>query len=112
MVQGQLSLLLLPDLATRVQIAVSVALSSLSLTSAWQAVGCDHNLDSAKQEDKCLQCGGDGTTCYPVTGTFDASDLSRGGGLLPVPSWPVSCSGCHLMGLRGLIWRSGHTQKA
>ncbi|ELK01030.1 Papilin [Pteropus alecto] len=41
-------------------------------------VGCDHNLDSSKQEDKCLQCGGDGTTCYPVTGTFDANDLSRG----------------------------------
>lgn len=69
--------------------------SHLSLISAWQVVGCDHNLDSSKQEDKCLQCGGDGTTCYPVTGTFDANDLSRGGGLqtfetrvcfLPLPS--------------------------
>ncbi|MBV97868.1 Papilin, partial [Eschrichtius robustus] len=48
------------------------------LVSAWQVVGCDHNLDSWKQEDKCLQCGGDGTTCYPVTGVFDANDLSRG----------------------------------
>ncbi|XP_014639866.1 PREDICTED: papilin [Ceratotherium simum simum] len=43
-----------------------------------RVVGCDHNLDSSKQEDKCLQCGGDGTTCYPITGTFDANDLSRG----------------------------------
>ncbi|XP_006884852.1 PREDICTED: papilin [Elephantulus edwardii] len=43
-----------------------------------RAVGCDHKLDSSKQEDKCLRCGGDGTTCYPVTGTFDANDLSRG----------------------------------
>ncbi|XP_057586709.1 papilin isoform X2 [Hippopotamus amphibius kiboko] len=43
-----------------------------------RVVGCDHNLDSSKQEDKCLQCGGDGTTCYPVTGVFDANDLSRG----------------------------------
>ncbi|XP_027945697.1 papilin isoform X1 [Eumetopias jubatus] len=43
-----------------------------------RVVGCDHNLDSSKEEDKCLQCGGDGTTCYPVTGTFDANDLSRG----------------------------------
>ncbi|XP_035867701.1 papilin isoform X1 [Phyllostomus discolor] len=43
-----------------------------------RVVGCDHNLDSSRQEDKCLQCGGDGTTCYPVTGTFDANDLSRG----------------------------------
>ncbi|KAI5232052.1 Papilin [Manis pentadactyla] len=43
-----------------------------------RAVGCDHELDSSKQEDKCLQCGGDGTACHPVTGTFDANDLSRG----------------------------------
>ncbi|XP_076407132.1 papilin isoform X1 [Peromyscus maniculatus bairdii] len=43
-----------------------------------RVVGCDHKLDSTKQEDKCLQCGGDGSTCYPVTGTFDANDLSRG----------------------------------
>ncbi|XP_033706790.1 papilin isoform X2 [Tursiops truncatus] len=43
-----------------------------------RVVGCDYNLDSSKQEDKCLQCGGDGTTCYPVTGVFDANDLSRG----------------------------------
>ncbi|XP_064427363.1 papilin isoform X2 [Mirounga angustirostris] len=43
-----------------------------------RVVGCDHNLDSSKEEDKCLQCGGDGTTCYPVMGTFDANDLSRG----------------------------------
>lgn len=49
------------------------------LISAWQVVGCDYNLDSSKQEDECLQCGGDGTTCYPVTGVFDANDLSRGG---------------------------------
>lgn len=49
------------------------------LVSAWQVVGCDHKLDSSKQEDKCLQCGGDGSTCYPVSGTFDVSDLSRGG---------------------------------
>lgn len=43
-----------------------------------RAVGCDHELDSSKQEDKCLQCGGNGTACHPVTGTFDANDLSRG----------------------------------
>ncbi|KAK2496480.1 hypothetical protein MC885_013133 [Smutsia gigantea] len=43
-----------------------------------RVVGCDHELDSSKQEDKCLQCGGDGTACHPVTGTFDANDLSRG----------------------------------
>ncbi|KAL2789738.1 papilin isoform 1 precursor, partial [Daubentonia madagascariensis] len=42
-----------------------------------RVVGCDHQLDSSKQEDKCLQCGGDGMTCFPVTGTFNANDLSR-----------------------------------
>lgn len=46
-----------------------------------QVVGCDHKLDSTEQEDKCLQCGGDGSSCYAVTGTFDANDLSRGGAL-------------------------------
>ncbi|GAB1297604.1 Papilin [Apodemus speciosus] len=43
-----------------------------------RVVGCDHKLDSTKQEDKCLQCGGDGSSCYAITGTFDANDLSRG----------------------------------
>ncbi|XP_024853900.1 papilin isoform X3 [Bos taurus] len=43
-----------------------------------RVVGCDHHLDSSKEEDKCLRCGGDGTTCYPVTGVFEANDLSRG----------------------------------
>lgn len=68
------------------------------LISAWQVVGCDHHLDSSKQDDKCLRCGGDGTTCYPVTGVLEANDLSRGGvlvgsadgsdrGLSPAPSW-------------------------
>ncbi|XP_011945280.1 PREDICTED: papilin isoform X4 [Cercocebus atys] len=56
-----------------------------------RVVGCDHELDSSKQEDKCLQCGGDGTTCYPVTGTFDANDLSRGyNQILIVPAGATS----------------------
>lgn len=65
-----------------------------------QVVGCDHKLDSIKQEDKCLQCGGDGSSCYPVTGTFDGNDLSRGGvvrgspqGSVARPSWLA----CHLL---------------
>ncbi|NWW80141.1 PPN protein, partial [Climacteris rufus] len=43
-----------------------------------QAVGCDNMLDSAKKEDKCLQCGGDGSTCYGVKGTFDVASLPKG----------------------------------
>ncbi|KFP73678.1 Papilin, partial [Acanthisitta chloris] len=43
-----------------------------------QAVGCDNKLESAKKEDKCLQCGGDGSTCYGVKGTFDVPSLPKG----------------------------------
>ncbi|NXJ91165.1 PPN protein, partial [Corythaixoides concolor] len=43
-----------------------------------QAVGCDNMLESAKKEDKCLQCGGDGSTCYGVKGTFDVPNLTKG----------------------------------
>ena len=58
-----------------------------------KVVGCDHKLDSTKQEDKCLQCGGDGSTCYPVTGTFDADDLSRGGVTQRALKGSVACLG-------------------
>ncbi|NXJ65931.1 PPN protein, partial [Rostratula benghalensis] len=43
-----------------------------------QAVGCDNMLESAKKEDKCLKCGGDGSTCYGVKGTFDMTSLPKG----------------------------------
>ncbi|XP_008935598.1 PREDICTED: papilin-like, partial [Merops nubicus] len=43
-----------------------------------QVIGCDNMLESAKMEDKCLQCGGDGSTCYLVKGTFDVPSLPKG----------------------------------
>ncbi|XP_021257208.1 papilin isoform X2 [Numida meleagris] len=43
-----------------------------------QVVGCDNILESTKKEDKCLQCGGDGSTCYGVKGTFDVPNLPKG----------------------------------
>uniref|UniRef100_A0A8C2TVE6 Papilin n=1 Tax=Coturnix japonica TaxID=93934 RepID=A0A8C2TVE6_COTJA len=43
-----------------------------------QAVGCDNILESTKKEDKCLQCGGDNSTCYDVKGTFDVPNLPKG----------------------------------
>ncbi|XP_060031479.1 papilin isoform X2 [Erinaceus europaeus] len=56
-----------------------------------RVVGCDLRLDSTLQEDECLRCGGDGSTCYPVTGTFDASGLSRGyNRVLVVPAGATS----------------------
>ncbi|XP_008270321.3 papilin [Oryctolagus cuniculus] len=59
-----------------------------------RVVGCDHKLDSPKQEDECLQCGGDGSTCYPVRGTFDANDLSRGYNQILVI--PVGATSIHI----------------
>ncbi|POI36215.1 hypothetical protein CIB84_000033 [Bambusicola thoracicus] len=43
-----------------------------------QAVGCDNILESTKKEDKCLQCGGDNSTCYDVKGTFEVPNLPKG----------------------------------
>ena len=36
-----------------------------------QHVGCDRVLGSDAVEDKCRVCGGDGTTCDTVKGTFE-----------------------------------------
>ena len=33
-------------------------------------VGCDKRLGSDTREDKCRVCGGDGSTCETVNGTF------------------------------------------
>ncbi|XP_068110224.1 papilin isoform X2 [Hyperolius riggenbachi] len=43
-----------------------------------KAVGCDHVLDSPKKEDRCLVCGGDGSTCYEVKGSYDSTTVSKG----------------------------------
>ncbi|XP_037357738.1 papilin [Talpa occidentalis] len=57
-------------------------------------VGCDHRLDSSVQEDVCLRCGGDGTACYPITGTFDANDLHRGYNQMLIV--PVGATSIHI----------------
>nr|XP_032811683.1 papilin-like isoform X2 [Petromyzon marinus] len=41
-------------------------------------VGCDGELESDRAEDKCRVCGGDGRTCYPVSGVFTKSQLPIG----------------------------------
>ncbi|VDK41547.1 unnamed protein product [Gongylonema pulchrum] len=41
-------------------------------------VGCDKKLGSAKKDDKCGICGGDGTTCKTVEGFFDERNLTPG----------------------------------
>ncbi|GAB0190446.1 papilin [Grus japonensis] len=50
----------------------------ICVEGACKAVGCDNMLESSKKEDKCLQCGGDGSTCYGVKGTFDVPSLPKG----------------------------------
>ncbi|KPP63432.1 hypothetical protein Z043_118317, partial [Scleropages formosus] len=41
-------------------------------------LGCDNVLESSKQEDPCLQCGGDGQSCFLVRNTFSTRDLPNG----------------------------------
>ncbi|XP_014669308.1 PREDICTED: papilin-like isoform X4 [Priapulus caudatus] len=41
-------------------------------------VGCDKLLGSSAKEDKCRECGGDGSTCKTVEGLFDISNLQTG----------------------------------
>ncbi|XP_055496877.1 LOW QUALITY PROTEIN: papilin-like [Leucoraja erinacea] len=43
-----------------------------------KAMGCDNTLESLQTEDKCLECGGDGSSCSKVKATFDVVDLPKG----------------------------------
>ncbi|XP_040267540.1 papilin isoform X1 [Bufo bufo] len=43
-----------------------------------KTVGCDNVLDSSKREDHCLVCGGDGSSCYEVKGSYDSNTVSKG----------------------------------
>ena len=44
----------------------------------FQHVGCDGELGSAAEEDKCRVCGGDGSSCHTISGMVDRS-LPKGG---------------------------------
>ncbi|KAM9294417.1 papilin [Gastrophryne carolinensis] len=56
-----------------------------------KTVGCDNVLDSSKREDRCLVCGGDGSTCYEVKGSYDSSTLSKGySQLFTIPAGAVN----------------------
>ncbi|KAG9336785.1 hypothetical protein JZ751_003133 [Albula glossodonta] len=41
-------------------------------------LGCDNMLESPQQEDPCLQCGGNGQSCYLVRNTFSMRNLPKG----------------------------------
>jgi hypothetical protein len=39
-----------------------------------QPVGCDMMLGSSAREDKCRECGGDGSSCNTVRGILEMTD--------------------------------------
>lgn len=43
-----------------------------------QRLGCDNMLDSPQQEDSCLQCGGNGQSCYRVKSSFTTPNPPHG----------------------------------
>ena len=43
-----------------------------------QRVGCDFMLGSDAKEDKCRECGGDGSTCKTIEGQFGTRKLPVG----------------------------------
>jgi len=44
----------------------------------FQSVGCDNLLGSPVREDRCRNCGGDGSNCNTVQGILDMNDLQYG----------------------------------
>ncbi|XP_069805852.1 papilin isoform X2 [Dendropsophus ebraccatus] len=50
----------------------------LCVEGVCKTVGCDNVMDSSKREDRCLVCGGDGSTCYEVKGSYESPTLSKG----------------------------------
>lgn len=46
--------------------------------SAFQKVGCDKEIGSDKEEDRCGVCGGDNSHCRTVKGTFTRTPKKAG----------------------------------
>ncbi|KAJ8362419.1 hypothetical protein AAFF_G00375670, partial [Aldrovandia affinis] len=42
-------------------------------------LGCDKMLESSHREDPCLQCGGNGESCYLIKNTFTTRNLPQAG---------------------------------
>ncbi|XP_078482068.1 papilin-like [Ciona intestinalis] len=51
---------------------------NVCVDGACQEVGCDMMLGSGLREDRCRECGGDGSSCYHATGIFSTSGLRKG----------------------------------
>ncbi|XP_076002884.1 papilin [Genypterus blacodes] len=81
-------------------------------------LGCDNMLESTQQEDPCLQCGGNGQSCYIVKNTFTQRDLPTGYNqmfIIPVGATTISIremvptrNYLAIKNLRGEYYLNGH----
>lgn len=81
-------------------------------------LGCDNMLESAQQEDPCLQCGGNGQTCRQVKNSFSVRDLPNGYNqmfIIPVGATTISIresvatrNYLAIKNLRGEYYLNGH----
>ncbi|CAJ1074713.1 LOW QUALITY PROTEIN: papilin [Xyrichtys novacula] len=81
-------------------------------------LGCDNMLESPQQEDPCLQCGGNGQSCYRVRNTFTVRDLPTGYNqmfIIPVGATTISIresvasrNYIAIKNLRGEYYLNGH----
>nr|XP_046269363.1 papilin [Scatophagus argus]XP_046269364.1 papilin [Scatophagus argus]XP_046269366.1 papilin [Scatophagus argus]XP_046269367.1 papilin [Scatophagus argus]XP_046269368.1 papilin [Scatophagus argus] len=81
-------------------------------------LGCDNMLESPQQEDPCLQCGGNGRSCYRVKNSFSVRDLPTGYNqmfIIPVGATTISIresvatrNYLAIKNLRGEYYLNGH----
>ncbi|KAI3367433.1 hypothetical protein L3Q82_026293 [Scortum barcoo] len=81
-------------------------------------LGCDNMLESSQQEDPCLQCGGNGQSCYRVKNTFSVNNLPTGYNqmlIIPVGATTISIretvatrNYLAIKNLRGEYYLNGH----
>ncbi|XP_075304195.1 papilin isoform X1 [Odontesthes bonariensis] len=81
-------------------------------------LGCDNMLESPQQEDPCLQCGGNGQSCYLVKNSFTVRNLPTGYNqmfIIPVGATTISIretvptrNYLAIKNLRGEYYLNGH----
>ncbi|TKS87149.1 Papilin Precursor [Collichthys lucidus] len=81
-------------------------------------LGCDNMLESPQQEDPCLQCGGNGQSCYRVKNSFSISNMPKGYNqmfIIPVGATTISIretvatrNYLAIKNLRGEYYLNGH----
>ncbi|XP_066531095.1 papilin isoform X2 [Hoplias malabaricus] len=81
-------------------------------------MGCDSMLESSQQEDPCLQCGGNGQSCYAIKNSFSMRDLPKGYNqmfIIPVGATSIRISETvatrnylAIKNLRGEYYLNGH----